>query len=195
MKNKWFIGTLLFCVGCSNGLGFGVNPVEIDDEYPPYISLGTYEFQTVVGQPIDFSNINAYDDVDGLVKVEVEGDIDYNTPGEYYPSLISRDTSGNTTEITITVTVKETLETTPDIEQVEEEVIEVETSCANSKAQNPEAPCDVVLSEQIEEDIELYYGSKGKDLCEERLEENEECHVIVRNDGSYWGYGKRRLSE
>lgn len=154
-----------------------------EDTMAPYININQYEFYTEVGQPIDFSNIGGYDDKDGMLPTRVRGYVDYNKAGDYYPSIVCTDLSNNESAAVITVHVvekgklpvsnAETPEPTP-------------STCGNGT--DPNKPCRVVLSETVRVYKTLFEGEEGKELCESMYSEDA-CEVIVRNDGSFWGYG------
>ena len=74
------------------------------------INMTQYEFTTTVGTPINFTNISGYDDYDGLLNTHLEGYVDYNTAGDYYPSITCTDFSGNKTSVPITIHVLPALE-------------------------------------------------------------------------------------
>mgnify|MGYP003491449276 CR=1 FL=1 len=74
------------------------SPTEKTDQNGPYINMTQYEFTTTVGTPINFTNISGYDDYDGLLNTHLEGYVDYNTAGDYYPSITCTDFSGTMTE-------------------------------------------------------------------------------------------------
>lgn len=194
-KHIVLISLCSLLTGCYNGLRIGIKPVDTGDTVPPYINLNTYEFVTAVGMPIDFSNITAYDDVDGLTPVEVKGRIDYSKPGEYYPALCSQDTSGNAVEVDIYVVVVEALEPTAEAETVlPEEPIEI--GCSMAGAKRHDLPCDKVVPEDLEEYDKLFYGQEGLEMClngkNEKAEDAPACEVIRTNSGSFWGYGRKR---
>lgn len=197
-KHIMLISLCCLLTGCYNGLRIGIKPVDTGDTVPPYINLNTYEFVTAVGVPIDFSNITAYDDVDGLMPVEVRGRIDYSKPGEYYPALCSQDTSGNKVEVEIYVVVVEALEPTADTETQQPEV-PVETGCSVAGAKRSDLPCDTVVPEDLEGYDKLFYGQEGLEMClDGKTEEDEDvpaCEVIRTNSGSFWGYGRKRETE
>lgn len=154
-----------------------------NDTIPPYINMTQYEFYTETGKPINFSNIGGYDDVDGVLPTRVRGYVDYNTPGDYFPSIVCADLSNNESEVVITihvveegkipVTTTETPEPTP-------------SACENGE--DPNKPCGVVLSNTVRVYKTLYAGEDGKALCES-INGEDACEVIYANDGSFWGYG------
>lgn len=191
MKNKLLIISLFLLGGCTNGLQIGTHIVVTEDEVPPYINMSTSELYTLVNHPIDFSYVTAYDDVDGIVKVYIDGTIDYSKPGEYHLTFISSDTSGNESHREITVIVHGGEEIVSESPSEQEEKVTVIEKCEKRNAINKEYPCNVVLSNSIEDFTELYYGVDGKSLCEDRLIKGETCEVIYTNDGSFWGYGKK----
>ena len=201
-KNRWkkavaSLSILFFMSGCYNGLRIGIKPVEIDDDIPPYIYVNTYEFTTTLGKPIDFSNITAYDDVDGLCSVQVVGTINYNKAGEYYPTLVARDTSGNVTEVEIYVVVLDVVDQTEEPATASPETApetEVETGCPGGK--DPEMPCDYVVPQDLEGWQKFYYGKEGLDQCTEANDpEIYACEAIYTNDGTFWGYGLKKREE
>lgn len=160
------------------------------DIYAPYINISQYYFTTIKGQTIDFSNISGYDDVDGLLPVEVSGYIDYSTPGLYYPTITCTDLSGNTSKVIVTV---EVLEELPEETKTEETDTPTEesTTCEQTNAKDPSQACDVVLDEDIEEFEELYPLEEGEEACLNDLSEEQACTAIYTNDGTLWGYGRK----
>lgn len=189
---------LIVLAGCSNKIS-----VTSNDETGPYINLSKYEFETSIGNSIDFSNISAYDDVDGLMPVFVKGYINYNLVGEYYPTLYSIDTSGNETDIIVTVRVLDTeyVEVSDTTADDNEELIEEET-CTKEGTDNNYA-CDVVLPSVASNYTMLYLGEEGKERCEKNIVIKDEdetsekqsvvgCEIIYTNDGSFWGYGLKK---
>lgn len=152
------------------------------DTNGPYINLTQYEFTTPVGEEIDFSNVTAYDDVDGLIPVIIRGNVNYNKPGEYYLTLTAVDYSNNQTDVGIVVYVVEKEYVTTN---VEEPKVTEPTGCPNGK--NPAVGCDVVLHNDVKDYDTLYYGSESKERCESR--EGGKCEVIYTNDQTFWGYG------
>lgn len=168
-----------------------------NDVTGPYINLTQYEFVTVVGKPIDFSNISAYDDVDGLMDVSVKGYVNYDEAGEYYPILYSIDTSGNETDVAVTVYVKDSeyveLEEAQENILVDEETIEKEN--CTKEGTNTDYPCDVVINEEIQDYKELFDGESGKERCEAKATEDESCEIVYTNDHSFWGYGLKKTEE
>ena len=156
------------------------------DTSPPYINMTQYEFTTEVGTPIDFSNIGGYDDIDGLLPTRLRGYVDYTREGEYYPSIVCTDLSGNESELVITIHVMESSKTA---EPTPAEVSEpVSSTC--DEGTDPSQPCHVVLPKSIAKYKTIYEGEEGKTQCEQAYGEDA-CDVIVRNDGSFWGYGAK----
>ena len=163
----------------------------------PYINITQYEFETTVNNPIDFSNITGYDDVDGLLRVNVVGNIDYTKPGEYYPVLICVDTSGNETEAGIIVKVLEENQLPPDITPPENPDPQPDpeptpSTCDSEDARDPGRPCKVVLSEDLEFYETLYIGETGEASCMKTEAYNNgtaSCEPLFTNDGTFWGYG------
>ena len=176
-----FVLMLCFAVGCHRA----ETVPTVEDTMSPYINMTQYEFYTEVNKPIDFSNIGGYDDIDGMLPTRLKGFVDYTTPGEYYPSIICRDLSGNESEVIITIHVVEEgeLPVAPAVETPEP----TPSTCANGM--NPEQPCSMVLPETVAEYKTLYYGTEGKENCEAVNEEAGSCEMIYRNDGTLWGYG------
>lgn len=185
MKKILALLCALSLIGCRDALS-GRN-----DTTGPYINLTQYEFTTTVGHEIDFSNITAYDDVDGVIPVIVRGKVDYNTPGEYYLTLIAVDYSNNQTDVGITVYVTdaeyvEEVEETPTADEPKEK------GCPTGK--NKLLDCETVLHKDVSKYETIYYGEEGKQRCEDRVVEMySTCEVIYRNDNQVWGYGYRKL--
>ena len=185
---------LLFC---SMLLLVGCDSAEISNTHDvngPYINLSKYEFTTIIGKTIDFSNISAYDDVDGLMPVFIKGYINYEEAGEYYPILYSVDTSGNETDVPITVYVKDSeyveLEDTEDDSIIEESKV-IEENCTK-EGSNPNYPCLVVLPDEAKQYEIVYQGEKGKEYCEAKKSEEDSCEMIFTNDKTFWGYGLKK---
>lgn len=158
----------------------------VNDTMAPYINMRQYEFYTEVNQPLNFSNIGGYDDIDGMLPTRVRGYIDYTRPGEYYPSIVCTDLSGNESEQVITVHVVESGQMP--VAAVAETPEPTPSTC--EKGTDPEQPCSVVLKESVAEYKTLYAGKEGKEQCEAAYGEDA-CEVIKRNDGSFWGYGAK----
>ena len=173
--------------GCGGGAGPALIPQETPDTMAPYINMRQYEFYTEVNKPIDFSNIGGYDDVDGLLPTRLRGYVDYSTPGDYYPSIICTDLSNNESEVIITIHVLEsgTLETPPPDQPTPEPT---PSFCDSPDAMDRSQPCTVVIGSVLDQYKRVYEGEEGKDLCFE-LEGEDSCEVILRNDGTFWGYG------
>ena len=179
-----------------SGCALVTHPNTSYDTDPPFINLMQYEFETAVNEPIDFSNITGYDDVDGLLRVNVVGTIDYTTPGEYYPVLVCVDTSGNETDIGIIVKVLQEVQIPePAGSEGNTEVPEPEptpSTCDSADARDPDRPCRIVLSEDLEFYETLYIGEKGQVSCvkTEAFQSGiAACEPVFMNDGSFWGYG------
>ena len=177
-----FLSLGLFFTACANREE-SILPSS-DDKIGPYINISQYEFYTETGTPIDFSNIGGYDDVDGLLPTRLRGYVDYNTPGDYYPSLVCTDLSNNESEVIITIHVVEvgSLPSAATAETPEP------TPSTCEKGTDPDQPCSVVLPSTVSVYRTLYAGEEGKELCEAANGEDA-CEVIPRNDGSLWGYG------
>lgn len=158
----------------------------VNDTMAPYINMRQYEFYTEVNQPLNFSNIGGYDDIDGMLPTRVRGYIDYTRPGEYYPSIVCTDLSGNESEQIITVHVVESGQLP--VQEAAETPEPAPTDC--EKGTDPDQPCSVVLDESISGYRTLYAGEEGKEQCEAANGEDA-CEVIRRNDGSFWGYGAK----
>ena len=157
------------------------------DTTGPFINISKYVFDTTVGNEIDFSYITGYDDVDGLVPVQVLGTIDYSKPGEYYPVLSAVDYSNNETLVGIVVIVHEEdgTQTVPEPEQKPE--IPQETGCTAPGALREDIPCGVVPPETAQVYDMLFPGEGGEERCE--AWEAGSCEAVYTNDGSFWGYG------
>ena len=182
MKNRTWIAAALLLAGCAAA----DRRPEGSDTTGPYINLNKYVFDTTVGKEIDFSYITGYDDVDGLVPVTVLGTIDYDTPGEYYPVLSAVDYSNNETLVGIVVNVKEETGADPSPEPETPPQEEEEPGCTAAGALRSDVPCGAVVPETAAEYEMLYPGRDGKERC------GEGCEEVLTNDGSFWGYGKRK---
>ena len=165
---------------------FGQRQSASNDTMPPYINMRQYEFYTEVGQPLDFSNIGGYDDVDGMLPTRVRGYVDYDREGEYYPSIVCTDLSGNESEQVITVHVVKS-GTLPH-ETISETPVPTPSYCENGT--DPNQPCNVLLNRVASQYKTLYEGEEGREQCEAANGE-EACELLERNDGSFWGYGVR----
>ena len=183
MKKLLFVACAVLLAGCAQREGVPSG----GDTTGPFINISKYVFDTTVGNEIDFSYITGYDDVDGLVPVQVLGTIDYSKPGEYYPVLSAVDYSNNETLVGIVVIVHEDdgTQTAPEPEQKPE--VPEETGCAVPGAQREDIPCGAVVPETAQAYSILFPGEGGKERCEAR--ESGACEAVYTNDGSFWGYG------
>ncbi len=60
--------SLLVLSGCEGSLMKPADDFVVsDDKFGPYINIRMFEYTTTVGNPVDFSNVTGYDDVDGLM--------------------------------------------------------------------------------------------------------------------------------
>lgn len=178
--------SLSVLTGCAGVLPDSAQP---EDKQGPYINLTTYEFHTTVGQPIDFSNISAYDDVDGMLPVYVIDDADYRKAGEYYPVFTARDTTGNVTEVPVTVYVEEAVYVEPEPAVTAAPEAE-DTGCEAENAADPDKPCSMVSDTDAAEYRKLFYGYGAEQRCRtEAAKINGSCYAVNTNDGSLWGYG------
>jgi hypothetical protein len=175
--------------GCSGSTDSGV--ITSNDANPPYINIKNYEYTTTIGKPIDFSNITGYDDVDGLLATEVKGFINYDSAGDYYPSITCTDLSGNESSVAITVHVVAAVDPTPPQPPQETPGASAQaTGCTATNAQDPSLACDVVPSSALQGYQTIYQGEEGKAKCEASAAANSgSCTVILQNDGQVWGYG------
>ena len=190
MRKLLSFGAVLFLAGCAViNQDSSILPVNTPDTMPPYINMKQYEFYTEVNHPIDFSNIGGYDDVDGLLPTRLRGDVDYTKPGEYYPSIVCTDLSNNESEVIITIHVMESGALESDQENVPEPE-PTPSGCDVSVAVDPSLPCSSVPVDVISQYETVFEGEEGKALCKEQYGE-EACEVILRNDGSFWGVGRR----
>ncbi len=175
---------LLILAGCT---GSESTAAASGDTNGPYINMVQYEFSTTVGNPIDFSNISGYDDVDGLLPTSLRGYVNYEQPGDYYPSIVCTDLSGNETAIPITVHVLNTPDPIPSASSEPAPSME-STTCREGK--DPDQPCSVVLSDDLSSYRTIYEGEGGYESCIRAAEGDEAaCEIIKTNDGSFWGYG------
>lgn len=183
---KLFLLSLILLVGCSS-----VTVNTQTDETGPYINVSQYEFYTVIEKPIDFSNISAYDDVDGLMSVSVKGYVNYNEAGEYYPILYSIDTSGNETDVPVTVYVKDAEYV--EAENANDDIIldeeEKEEDLCTKEGTDNNYPCSVVVPTEASKYIELFEGENGQERCEKVKTEEQSCSIVYKNDHTFWGYG------
>lgn len=154
----------------------------------PYINIKNYEYTTSLNKPVDFSNVTGYDDVDGLMKVNVVGYIDYTKVGDYFPLLTCRDTSGNESSIAVTVHVIELIE--QDTFEDETIAFSMENTCNHVEAKAQNVACDIVIPSDLENVQTAYFGIDGMTRCEAAiLSEKQSCIALYRNDGEFWGYG------
>lgn len=167
------------------------------DTFGPYINIRMFEYTTVVGQPVDFSNVTGYDDVDGLMPVEVEGNINYDVPGDYMLTIRCSDTSGNESTANVTVHVIEVYapENISVPEVTPEPVQETETGCSAWNAADPDLPCSAVPDETAMKYDLLYQGEDWHQICINAAATDGACEVVETNDGSFWGYGVIRHVE
>jgi hypothetical protein len=188
--------------GCSSsGVSFvKPKPTEKTDTGAPYINISQYVYETPVGHPIDFSNITGYDDVDGLMPVSVEGYIDYGKPGEYYPKLVCTDTSGNESEVAITVDVVEEVyssEPPAAVTDFNSTPAPTASSCDAAGAKDSGLPCTVLVPADIAAYETIYKGEEGLTACQAAAAQEsaetpgavKSCEQLSCNDGSFWGYG------
>ena len=177
---------LLLWLGVLSGCQNASQNSAAKDTMAPYINMRQYEFYTEVGQPLDFSNIGGYDDIDGMLPTRLKGYVDYSKPGEYYPSIVCTDLSGNQSEQVITIHVVESGE----LAESDPTPAPEPTPRTCEEGTDPTKPCAVVLSETIADYRILYEGEEGLEPCEAANGEDA-CEAIVRNDGSLWGYGAK----
>lgn len=78
------------------------------DSIPPMIK-GARDISAYVGNDIDFlSGITVSDTVDGSPVLDVDlSDVNFNTPGRYNVTYRARDKSGNTSEFTVSLVLRE----------------------------------------------------------------------------------------
>ena len=183
---KQMIGIVLAVAACTACSMKNDDAAAVNDTMAPYINMRQYEFYTEVNKPLNLSNIGGYDDIDGMLPTRLRGYVDYSREGEYYPSIVCTDLSGNESEQVITIHVVKS-GTLPH-ETVSETPVPTPSYCENGT--DPNQPCDVVLNKVASQYKVLYEGEEGKEQCEAANGE-EACEVIVRNDGSFWGYGVR----
>ena len=128
------------------------------------------------------------------MSVSIKGYINYDEAGEYYPILYSIDTSGNETDVPITVYVKDSeyveLEDTKDDSLQEESKVVIENCTKEDTDSN--YPCLAVLPDVAKQYEKLYQGKKGKEYCENDISEEDSCEVVVTNDKTFWGYGLKK---
>ena len=172
---------VLACVACADRRD---EAAAVHDTMAPYINMRQYEFYTEVNKPLVFSNIGGYDDIDGMLPTRLRGYVDYSRPGDYYPSIVCTDLSGNESEQVITVHVVESGQLP--VAEVTETPEPTPSTC--KKGTDPDQPCSVVLAEEAAPYRKLYPGKEGKEQCEAANGE-EACEAVHRNDGSVWGYG------
>lgn len=191
--------TAALCGCTENTLFSGATATPKTDTTGPYINLSQYVFTTQIGEPINFSNVTGYDDVDGMMPVTLSGYVNYSKVGEYYPSLICTDTSGNMTSVTITVTVTDKAEPTESPPEETAKALPTPTSetCESDSAEDSNYPCKAVVPADLEEYETVYSGRSAEADCQQALIDLGEdtqavCELILRNDGSSWGYGLRK---
>ncbi len=174
-------------LGCSTSTG-QLNNGNVDVS-PPYVNLQVLEFTTPRGTKVDLSNVNGYDDVDGLLPVYVDGYVDYNKVGVYYPSLVCTDLSGNEASVVVTINVIEKT-TVDDSEIMQHELESFEVNgCALKDCKDPSIPCDAVVSSELEPYTYVFVGEEGYDIALSYVIHEESIEVITRNNGEFFGYG------
>lgn len=183
---KQMIAIVLAVAACAACSMKNDDAAAVNDTMAPYINMRQYEFYTEVNKPLYFSNIGGYDDIDGMLPTRLRGYVDYSRPGEYYPSIVCTDLSGNESEQVITIHVVESGQ----LPVAEETETPEPTPSTCEKGSDPEQPCSVVLAEELAPYNKLYPGDEGKAQCEDANGEDA-CEVIHRNDGSFWGYGAK----
>ena len=195
-KQMMMFLAVLLLAGCEGSLiPAPINSVTSDDKFGPYINIRMFEYTTTVGNPVDFSNVTGYDDVDGLMPVEVIGKIDYSQPGDYTQILSCRDTSGNETQVEVKIHVAEIYQASEEPAPETDEKQLPETTCSKWNAKDHERACGAVLSEDIEQYDLLYQGEEWHQICINAAAETGSCEAVHTNDGSFWGYGVIRHVE
>ncbi len=187
MRHTIAKGSAVLLLSLTAGCAYNSDEIQpVNDTMAPYINMRQYEFYTEVDQPLNFSNIGGYDDIDGMLPTRVRGYIDYSRPGDYYPSIVCTDLSGNESEQVITIHVVESGQLP--VPEVTETPEPTPSTCETGT--DPKKPCSAVLNESISAYHTLYAGEEGREQCEAAYGEDA-CEVIVRNDGSFWGYGAK----
>ena len=167
-----------------------------DDHFGPYINISVFEYTTPVGHPVDFSNVTGYDDVDGLMPVSVIGYINYNKPGDYSLVISCSDTSGNETQVTVTIHVVESYMPEAEPTAVPETTPEpVEKGCSVPDILDPGMPCNAVLDDTVKKYDLLYEGEEWHQICINAAADTGACEEVFANDGTFWGYGVIRVVE
>ncbi|MCI5773021.1 MAG: DUF5011 domain-containing protein [Erysipelotrichaceae bacterium] len=188
IKTSAFALVLLLC-GCSSNATVEKQTSNTADTTPPWIDVKQYHIETIAGNVVDLSGPTAYDDVDGVCDVEISGYVDWHEPGDYFVVYSASDTSGNKTEVPITVSVvakSDQATTTP--ESVE---MQNEQGCADPKAKDPTKKCNAILNSEIDKFNKLFYGPKSLEQCISYTDDEEACLPIYTNDHQLWGYGAR----
>lgn len=162
------------------------------DLVAPYINLKVFEFTTTCGERVDVSTISGYDDVDGLLQVSLEGYIDYNKPGIYYPSVVCSDLSGNTTMIPVTVHVlsgKIKGHPSEEKEEVINEIYDLNEGCDLKGAISNDIPCDAVVPNTLEKYEYVFATEEGYEQAKKIASDEDQIEKINRNNGEFFGYG------
>lgn len=121
-----------------------VNVVVIDNEKP--VIEGVTNKEITVGDNINLEEgITARDNVDKEVEIKIDGTVDNEKPGNYDIKVIASDKSGNTEELTFTVTVKEKVQ--------EQEIINKVDNIGKQNTANSGSSTATVSAEQHISDI------------------------------------------
>ena len=86
------------------------SPAPAEDTQPPVIS-GTKDLTVAVGESLSYrTGVTVTDDVDETVQLQVDSSgVNLSEPGEYQAVYWAEDAAGNRAEVTVTVTVVETV--------------------------------------------------------------------------------------
>lgn len=208
-KKALIILNVMLLAGCGSQSAFlQPSATPKSDTGAPFINVSQYTYETTVNHPINFSNITGYDDVDGLMKVSVEGYIDYSKPGEYYLTLTCTDTSENEAEVPITVDVLEETyasENPAPVQDFNATPAPTASTCDDANAKDRNSPCSVLLDADAQAYETLYLGEEGKQACLAAADAVngqaadpaavKVCEPLNRNDGTFWGYGLKTANQ
>ena len=104
-------------------------PEAVQDTQPPVIS-GARDLTVAVGESVAYrAGVSVSDDVDEDVPLQVDaGGVNLSVPGEYQALYWAEDTAGNRAEVSVTVTVVETVTVDDESTGETEDVVEADST-------------------------------------------------------------------
>lgn len=102
------------------------SPAAVEDTQPPEI-IGTKDLTVAVGESLSYrTGVTVTDDVDETVQLQVDSSgVNLSEPGEYQAVYWAEDSAGNRTEVTVKVTVVETVTVEDEDSGETEDLVEV----------------------------------------------------------------------